>query len=141
MVKEEGETRVIITLIDHSAEVEYNKARTEKLIMSMVNATVSHDIRNPLNSINCQNAIMKMHIERIGDECQNENLHPEIKATLLRLQAKMLASLDLNMCGEKVISFLVDDLLDLGQLRANKFRTTERNFKIKGPINEIINIL
>ena len=53
----------------------------------------------------------------------------------------MLTSLDLNVCGEKVISFLVDDLLDLGQLRADKFRKTERNFKIKEPINEIVNIL
>ena len=82
---EENENRVIITLIDHSAEVEYNKARTEKLIMSMVNATVSHDIRNPLNSINCQNAVMKMLIERIGDECQKEDMPPQIKMILLRI--------------------------------------------------------
>ena len=84
---------------------------------------------------------MKMLIERIGDECQKEKMPPEIKVILLRLKAKMLASLDLNMCGEKVISFLVDDLLDLGQLKAEKFRKTERNFKIKHPIDEIVNIL
>ena len=53
MVTDGNETRVIITLIDYSAEVKHKKARTEKLIMSMVNATVSHDIRNPLNSISC----------------------------------------------------------------------------------------
>lgn len=135
------ERRVIITLIDHSAEVEYNKARTEKLVMSMVNATVSHDIRNPLNSISCQNAVMKMLIERIGDVMQKETLPPEFKATLLRIQTKMLASYDLNVSGERLISFLVDDFLDLGQLRADQFRKTERTFQIKEPIEEIIDIL
>ena len=141
MVKDGDETRVIISLIDYSIQVEFNKARTEKLVMSMVNATVSHDIRNPLNSISCQNTLMKMLIERIGDECKKETLPPEFKATLLRIQGKMFASHDLSLSSEKLISFMVDDFLDLGQMRADKFRKTERNFKIKEPINEIINIL
>ena len=114
VLQEGDETRVMITLIDNSAEVQCNKVSTEKLIMSMVNATVSHDIRNPLNSISCQNSVMKMLIERIGDECQKETLPPEFKATLRRIQKKMYASLDMNLSSEKIISFLVDDFLDLG---------------------------
>lgn len=101
-------------MIDHSKEVDYDKARAEKLIMSMVNATVSHDIRNPLNSISCQNVMMKMLVERIGDLLNKETFPPEFKASLLGIQAKMFASLRLNVSGEKLISFLVDDFLDLG---------------------------
>ena len=70
MVKEEDETRVIITLIDHSAEVEYNKARTEKLIMSMVNATISHELRNPINSIHGQNTTIEMQLKQLDQLLQ-----------------------------------------------------------------------
>ena len=35
--------------------------------MTMVNATVSHEIRNPINSIHCQNIVIKMLVERIDD--------------------------------------------------------------------------
>ena len=55
----------------------------------MVNATVSHDIRNPLNSIHCQNIIMKMLVERVGDVLAKENMPAEHKATLRRIMTKM----------------------------------------------------
>ena len=55
---------------------------------------------------------------------------PEFKAILLRIQAKMFASLNMNVSGEKLITYLVDDFLDLGQLRNDRFRKTERNFQI-----------
>ena len=37
------------------------------MIMSMVNATVSHEIRNPINSISCQNTDIKMLVDRMDD--------------------------------------------------------------------------
>ena len=39
----------------------------EKMTLSQVNATVSHEIRNPINSIRCQNLIIKMLVERLDD--------------------------------------------------------------------------
>ena len=54
-------------MIDQSAKVRYDEERTEKVLMTMVNATVSHEIRNPINSIHCQNIVIKMLVERIDD--------------------------------------------------------------------------
>ena len=47
---------------------------------------------------------------------------PELKNSLRRIQTKMFASLDLNVVGEKIISILADDYLDLGMLKSNRFR-------------------
>lgn len=37
----------------------YNVVNGEKRLLSMINATVSHEMRNPLNSIYCQNVKQK----------------------------------------------------------------------------------
>ena len=67
-----------------------------------------------MNSISSQNVVMKLLIERIGDELRKDSMPPELKKTLMRIQQKMLVSLDLSLVGEKMISYLVDDFLDLG---------------------------
>ena len=41
----------LIQIIDVSAQIMYNKASGEKQFLAMINAFVSHEIRNPLNSI------------------------------------------------------------------------------------------
>jgi len=41
----------MIQMIDVSAEVLYDFANAEKKLNIMINAFVSHEIRNPLNSI------------------------------------------------------------------------------------------
>ncbi len=41
-----------------SAQVMYDFAQGEKKLLTLINATVSHEMRNPLNSINSQ--IIKM---------------------------------------------------------------------------------
>ena len=50
-VSENGKGRIILQFIDESAKMIIQQARVEKLTMSQVNATVSHEIRNPINAI------------------------------------------------------------------------------------------
>ena len=58
---------MILQMIDQSAKIRYDEERSEKVLMTMVNATVSHEIRNPINSIHCQNIVIKMLVDRIDD--------------------------------------------------------------------------
>ena len=50
-------------------------------------------------------------------------------------------ALDMNISSEKLITFLVSDFLDLGQLRADKFRRSDRVFRINEPFDEVLSIL
>ena len=71
VVADDEGRRVALQLIEESPNVLYNAERAEKTVQSMVNATVSHDIRNPVNAIHCQNLTLKMLAERIGDLIEN----------------------------------------------------------------------
>ena len=38
-----------------SSQIMYNKLKEEKRLMALINGTVSHEMRNPINSIRSQN--------------------------------------------------------------------------------------
>jgi len=44
----------MIQMNDVSKDVLYNKEKNQNELLSLINATVSHEMRNPLNSINSQ---------------------------------------------------------------------------------------
>jgi len=44
----------IVQINDVSAHVMFNIAQGEKQLLSLINATVSHEMRNPINSISNQ---------------------------------------------------------------------------------------
>ena len=45
-------------MIDVSDKMLYNEAKAEKEFLSLINATVSHELRNPLNSLITQMTLM-----------------------------------------------------------------------------------
>ena len=91
--------------------------------------------------MHCQNLALKMLIGRIGDELEKENIPQEVRETLERIQERMDQAIDMSISSEKLINFLVADYLDLGQLRADKFRRRDRVFKISEPLDEVCAIL
>jgi len=57
----------VLQILDVSAQIMFNASKGEKKLMTLVNAAVSHEIRNPINSIRCQNLLLKMLNERLND--------------------------------------------------------------------------
>ena len=53
----------------------------------------------------------------------------------------MSQSLQINISGEKLITFLVDDFLDLAQVREGLFCRIDKNFVVHQLIEEVISIL
>ena len=45
----------VIQILDVSAKILFNQAAGEKKLLTLVNATVSHEMRTPINSITSQN--------------------------------------------------------------------------------------
>ena len=50
-------TRTTLQLMDLSADIFYNEMKAQEQYINMSNATLSHEVRNPLNQIMCQIAI------------------------------------------------------------------------------------
>ncbi len=45
----------MIQIIDISDSILYDRSKAENEFLSVINATVSHELRNPLNSISAEN--------------------------------------------------------------------------------------
>ena len=50
-----GEQNCMIQMIDETKNIMYQDSRGKNKFLQMINATVSHELRNPLNSIIQQN--------------------------------------------------------------------------------------
>ena len=45
----------VLKIIDISKDILYEKIKGEKRLLALINATVSHEMRNPINSLKSQN--------------------------------------------------------------------------------------
>ena len=58
-----------------------------------------------------------------------------------RIHGKIGKALLINISSERLISFLVEDFLDLGLVRSGNFRRIDKTFALQQPIKEVIDIL
>lgn len=133
----------MMQIIDMSKDIMYSVANGEKKLLALINATVSHEMRNPLNSIQSQlikqtqiNEKMKEFIETL----LNKKEHKKLRRKLTKLHNEQMDSININMSSSKILNFLVNDILDFSQLKYGIFRKDVFNFNIKDTIEEIIQI-
>ena len=117
-------------------------ASADKKLLNLINATVSHEMRNPTNSIYCQNIIQNQLNEKLQDLINDTKpiSVSRIKKKLRSICNQHTESVKIQMSSTKLLKFLVNDILDFSQLRAGKFRKDCGNFNLKESIEEIIMI-
>ena len=54
MIDDDGFERYTIQFIDISSKIFYDDMKAQEEFMSVITSTISHEMRNPLNSIVCQ---------------------------------------------------------------------------------------
>ena len=54
-------------IIDISGKFLYNQEKAKNDLLSIINASVSHELRNPLNSMNAQNELEAYLIEKLQE--------------------------------------------------------------------------
>ena len=104
-------------------------------MLGVINATTSHELRNPLNSLIAQNTKKDALYQNIKDICQH-NSYTEILGIID----------ELNDCSKvqnsstKIMNFLIQDLLDFAQIKAGKFRKNIQEFNIQDAVEEVMSI-
>jgi signal transduction histidine kinase len=89
-------------------------SKGEKKLMTIVNSAVSHEIRNPINSIRCQNLLLKMLNERLNDIIDDHYSSIEaFKKDLINILEQYEESVEFQVSNEKNLTFLVNNFLDL----------------------------
>lgn len=60
----------MIQIIDVSDKLLYDEAKAEQEFLILINATVSHELRNPLNSLISQNTQINMQFQELKENLQ-----------------------------------------------------------------------
>ncbi len=63
---------VMLQIIDISSNILYDKSKTQNQFLSIINATVSHEMRNPMNSIKAENTLKKELIRQLKKLLEKE---------------------------------------------------------------------
>lgn len=120
----------MIQFIDITASQLYDDALRKKNFAQMLNATVSHEMRTPINAIQqsvvaqdseleelkkMQNKVMQICNSSLGEE------HKKATRTLFKKMEKSfekIGHIDDNMkTSSKLLGFYVQDLLDVSQIK------------------------
>ena len=78
----------------------------------MINACVSHELRNPLNSIISQNVEKQFLYQELRDNIENLKINKYQRMRLDALLDQLDRGLKVQDSSANIMSFLVQDLLD-----------------------------
>lgn len=126
-------------IINLSAEILYDQEQARSEFQQIINACVSHELRNPLNSIAAQILNQKMLFAKLEDLLSNQDLsQAELRSAVRSLLCNLYEGLEIHESSTEMMTFLVQDLLDFAQIKAEKFRKNEKPFEIENCINKVI---
>lgn len=115
----------------------------EKRLFSLINATVSHDMRNPTNSILMQTQEQKVlnnKLEQVIVDFDNKPMK-KIKKSIQTIHERQQKVASVQMSAVKILMFLVSDMLDYSQITAGQFRKMYSSFNVLNTINEVMDIM
>ena len=130
----------VLKISDISKSILYDQAIGEKEILTLINATVSHEMRNPCNSIEAQNirqAQINSKLKTIIKEDLAGNKNKYLRSKLKVVAKEYDKSFEIQNASTKMLKFLVNDILDLAQMRQGKFRKDLHNFDLRKIVKEI----
>ena len=105
-----GEASTMVQVTDVSASIMYDMEKADNKFLSLINACVSHELRNPLNSLIAQNIEKTQLYETLQKKVDSmpEPVREELRPILTRLKAgKKVQESSANL-----MRFLVQDCLD-----------------------------
>jgi signal transduction histidine kinase len=110
-----GSKKICLQIIDISVSIQLQRLYDENKTLEQVNATVSHEMRNPLNSIHSQNLNIKDLIKTLKHLFESGNLKTfkDAKYKVLIFVAEIEESLEVQLSSTKMLTFGVNDMLSL----------------------------
>lgn len=141
-----SQNEILIQINDISHKMFYSKAQERQQILEMINATVSHELRNPLQAIIGQVQLMEVVFQAILKIMGVLRNAPGMKKVYDEIQK---CYSDLKVCSDRISSavkfmdFFVHDILDYAVLQKDVkgFIKNSTFFDVREAIQETIEIL
>ena len=127
---------------DVSSKILYDTKKAEGELLTLINSTISHEMRNPLNSIINQCKILGQlgfnMVNMIKDA--KKQIDPEIYEELMDNQDEARQSTKIMTTSSNLLLLNVEDILGYAQLQAGRFVKVIRKINIKNVVSEIMSI-
>ena len=132
----------MLQFIDISKSILYDMEKAHNGVLSMINACVSHEMRNPLNSIIAQNIEKKevyLELTQLALDFQSKKMN---RSKFLKehnaIMTKLRSGWKIQQSSANVLTFIVQDLLDYAQIKSGKFRKNIMEFNVINAVEEIM---
>ena len=125
----------------------YGQSKAKSEFLSLINASVSHELLNPLNSVAAQNKLKSSIYKKLNeislksDPRDDHEAMVELKVfkKLIRdLQGELFNGLEVQEASLDIMNFMIKNLLDYSQIKSGKFKKIIKPFNIKEAIQKII---
>ena len=104
----------MLQIIDVSHKILYNESKAKQMFLTLINAAVSHELRNPLSSLIGQITNMDICFDQFStiiDQLENIPI-TTIKFELQKVYSKFQKCNKKIIAASKFIDFFVHDILD-----------------------------
>jgi signal transduction histidine kinase len=136
----DGQTMKMLQFIDISSEILYDQEKASNKFLSLINACISHELRNPLNSIiasNLEKRLLYNRLEVIMESMGNKS-NKTIKKEFKKIMNNLNKSLQVQDSSANLMTYLVQDFLDYAQIKAGKFRLDIKKFNIRKTVENVM---
>ena len=105
---------MMLQIIDVSNQIMYEQVHAENEFLAITNATVSHELRNPLQSITSQNLKIKLCLKELLNilKTKQSSSVKQIEKSVREIVSMIDQSNKISDSSTGMMGFLVDDLLD-----------------------------
>ena len=151
MIKSTQNKFKVLKVQDITINIRLQLSQQQKKVLQIVNACVSHEMRNPINSIIAMNLQLRDQVDELSQILEiiaslsknNELTNDKLMQLLSKCDAvnkEMKVHAEIQLSSTKLLNFYVADLLSLSQIEKNKFRKTIEKFDVKQAVEEVISI-
>lgn len=127
----------VLKVIDYSLEIHFNLSKGEKRLLEMINALVSHEMRNPINAILGMGIHIRSLISTLFDVLSERRF---ADPRFAQLRKDFNESIGVQESSTKLLNFYVADLLCLSQIQNGSFRKNLARFSIRDTIAEVMSL-
>lgn len=133
----------VLCFVDQSFKIlADNSIKGEQELVSLVNSTISHEMRNPLNIIVNQCKIIRMFCEQFFQDIPaiESKIGAELFAKLNEFYLQIVKCNEICCTSSDKLSLNVEDLLSFAQIKAGTFFKNIQSFNIHRCIQDITHI-
>ena len=131
----------MLQFLDKTKDVMLQKHIADNKFLQIINAFVSHELRNPLNSITSQNNQKIALMDELRAMHRDANLTlEEIKVKTEPILNQLMESVRVQESAADIMRFIVQDLLDYAQIKEGKFRKNVKVFDVREAVQTVMKI-